>query len=314
MMGLEASWHPLISSEDIPVVYLIKYKFHDKGYEIYVTDLRNLWSEILDVKSIAKRAAEIESSIDPSDDSSQQDILLERLFKALQGEALSVLYLPSYGNESYGISLEVEVSLPKPLSNLHWIFKLVSGDDASQSTQFTAPLVQRLDQVSCDVTDLQARLAEKDHVISRLVERLEASGTDLTSVFPGTTNIKINRKQSQRSQLGKYVKGLDHFEAGSWVRNRHEIQEIEHLGGVLNNIQSVSDKSLLLSIGGYSDRIPSTRTSSKGLSAKESQTKINNTASSAASGPNPSSDTETESEEETFEVLLLKSLIYIALS
>ena len=81
-----------------------------------------------------------------------------------------------------------------------------------------------------DVEVLTQELSAKDRVITRMGDRLELAGMDLTTVFPGVSNIKLSRKKSQRAQLAGHVKGLAEYD-GEVLRRRHreesEVQSLE---------------------------------------------------------------------------------------
>lgn len=55
----------------------------------------------------------------------------------------------------------------------------------------------------------------------------EATGSDLTAVFPGVSNVKTSKKrsQSQRSQFAGHVKGLADFDEASWRASHKDLCE-----------------------------------------------------------------------------------------
>jgi len=78
------------------------------------------------------------------------------------------------------------------------------------------PLLHQAYHLQQKVELMVKEIYDKDRVISKITDRLETSGNDLTAVFPGVSNIKTNRKRSQREQLAKHVKGLGDFDLSHW--------------------------------------------------------------------------------------------------
>ncbi|KAJ9622060.1 hypothetical protein H2203_006941 [Taxawa tesnikishii (nom. ined.)] len=56
---------------------------------------------------------------------------------------------------------------------------------------------------------------------------MESSGTDLTIIFPGVSNVKLSRKRPQREQLARYVKGLEPYRGSSQYLSTNPPPSIE---------------------------------------------------------------------------------------
>jgi hypothetical protein len=96
------------------------------------------------------------------------------------------------------------------------------------------------------IEQLVRELHDKDRVISKICDRLETSGNDLTTVFPGVSNVKTSRKKGQREQLAKHVKGLADFDERGWKAQRvfmegSETMDAQQMNVVLRDLPISQD-------------------------------------------------------------------------
>ena len=229
-------WHALkLSQNDTPPLF-VKVAFGSSEYSLYITDLSNVWCESIDRDALLDRADSDGCSINPGEDLGQMQILLEKIQSALSGASGTFLQLRGGGAGT--LHLFASAPLPAPLPSLEWPFILIKQNSRSLTTEVISPLLLSLHRKQSGIENLQSQLREKDHVISRLLDRLESSGTDLTTVFPGTSNVKPSKKIPQRTQIARYVRGLELFDAHQW----HPVMEaLPSIDSLFNNSDSMSE-------------------------------------------------------------------------
>ena len=198
---------------------LISAAFETDSYSIHLTDLTNIWVESLDHAAILERAQEENTSIDPSD-RSQLLILLQKLGLALSSGPKTTLNLSidsNPGRERPTITLYLTVELPGGLAPLEWPIHLAAVPQTVLTNQLTIPLLLAQHARNREIEGLEEVLKEKDHVIQKLLDKLEAQATDLGQVFPQAT-AKGGRKVDRARVLEK-VRGVAPFDMTSWRRD-----------------------------------------------------------------------------------------------
>jgi len=197
----------------VPVLFAC-HEFAAFRYGVILTDLTNVWEETLDVGSICDRAERDGCAISPREDQQQLNVFFRKLADALDGLDTTSMTL---GNDDKKDQLVIQVSapLPAPLPPFTWRVILRKKDSQALTCDIVCPLLLNLHQKQQTIEQLSNQLREKDHVISRLLDKFESSSTDLREVFPGTSSLRISKKTSQRSQLARHVNGLAPFEKTS---------------------------------------------------------------------------------------------------
>lgn len=157
------------------------------------------------------RALKEDTSIDPTDGPDQIRKLLELLRAAFDPSA------PEHGDTSLaltggtdgedGLEIHVSVVLPKPLRPLKWPMYLKKSSPPAIATELVLPLIHAHQNRAREVDELVATLNEKDGVIAKLVDKLEATGTGLEHVF----NQLSGRRKVTRAIAEERVKGLAPF-------------------------------------------------------------------------------------------------------
>jgi hypothetical protein len=214
---------------------LISKSFEADSYTIHLTDLTHIWSESLDHDGIVGRAEEESTSIDPSD-SSQLQILLEKLGLALSSGPNTTLslHIPSSpGRARPIISLNLTIKLPGGLAPLVWPIHLSAAPQSVLTSQLTVPLLLAQHARVSEIEGLKEVVREKDHVIQKLLDRLETQGTDVGQVFPQATGRggrKVDRKQAEEK-----VRGLGPFDMEAW-RKRLGGERIQDRGQLVENV------------------------------------------------------------------------------
>jgi hypothetical protein len=186
--------HLRVANEQLPPL-LIKGTFGKHGYSIRLTDLSRIWIETLSRDEIITRARKRNCSVDPGEDSSQNQIFLDKLQSSLNQDSKTNLAFSATNDGQ--LKLHLEAPLPSPLPTFEWEVDLNRAHDSRTEL-------------------LIAELQAKDKVIAKVTDRLETSGHDLTAVFPGVSNVKLTRGTSQQEQLGRHIRGLGKFDEKAW--------------------------------------------------------------------------------------------------
>lgn len=206
---------PLENHEGCPPLY-VSYSTDSKGYEVFLTDLVYVWSESLNRKQILANAIEYETSIDPSQDDDQYNVLLQKIGDALNGKDKTTLSLCSRRNED-GLRLITKTKLTSPLDPLTWTIILSHLPQDAFSKHVFLPVLRGATTYEVRTQSLIEKLKEKDWALGKLFDKLESSGIDLSTVFPPLTGMrKHGRKGSAFSQASKLIKGVAPFDETSW--------------------------------------------------------------------------------------------------
>ncbi|KAI8962559.1 XLF-domain-containing protein [Daldinia sp. FL1419] len=223
-----SKWHPLPSFPDLPVL-LISLQCAASSYTIHVTDLANVWVESLDRKGIILRSLQENTSIDLSDgDPNQWTVFFSKLAAAFDptspdhhttdlGISTSTVGATSGG----GLALHVTCVLPEPLKPLRWPVYLTKCPPISLASELVLPLIHANHIRTLEIQDLIAKLKEKDAVITKIVDKLEANKVGLEYVF---NSLSTKRKPS-RTAAEEKVKGLAPFVESDWESNFATNQE-----------------------------------------------------------------------------------------
>ncbi|KAK1086562.1 hypothetical protein LTR33_001501 [Friedmanniomyces endolithicus] len=228
LRAMSTHWKTLRLDDDnnhngIPQL-LIKAKLDSSGYTIHLTDLSRVWGETLTKRGIRKRADLDDCSIDPGEGDDQYQILLDKIQQALDQHDGTSLALGTIKGVEGGLTITLSAPLPSPLPALKWQIQLSTLPATALESALIRPLLQHAQHGQIQILSLLHELAEKDRVISKITDRLETSGNDLTTVFPGVSNIKVSRKKSQREQLARHVRGLGDFDVNAW-RAQHGVSQ-----------------------------------------------------------------------------------------
>ncbi|KAI0601608.1 XLF-domain-containing protein [Biscogniauxia sp. FL1348] len=228
-MASTSHWYPLPAFPDVPTL-LVSTHFASTSYTIHVTDLANVWVESLDRKAICLRSLQEDISIDLSiNDPEQWAVFLGKLKAAFDPtspdhhrSSLSLSAWPNTNTTSEdGLTLYVTCVLPEPLKPLTWPVYLTKCPFTSVTSQLVLPLIQTHHAVTQDAQDLIHRLKEKDMVIAKLVDKLEAMSTGLEHVF----NSLSGKRKVTRAMAEDKVKGLAPFDEQDWILQKGAIQE-----------------------------------------------------------------------------------------
>ncbi|GKZ34112.1 hypothetical protein AbraIFM66950_004251 [Aspergillus brasiliensis] len=218
-----SKWQKLHISNSAPAPLLLyRYTLFRDGYELYLTDLTYIWSERPNRQHILRRAVEDDATIDPSQDIDQFNILLEKLQEALDHEPGTSTVLRR-GRENDTLHLTTSTSLPAPLEPLKWNFYLSREKQRFSTTQLLIPLIKAEACWELRQRDLIEHVKRKDWLLSKLFDKLEAVGLDLSTIFPGIPGLRASHKGSTQSQAAKYISGARPFDEDSWLDENNAI-------------------------------------------------------------------------------------------
>ncbi|OGM42205.1 hypothetical protein ABOM_009358 [Aspergillus bombycis] len=229
---MSVKWQRLRLSNlgEIPPL-LFKYSSTSKGYELYITDLTNIWSEHLNRQDILRRADENDTTIDPSEDTEQFEVLLQKIEDALHSQPGSTLTL----NHSSGDSLELTTStqLPAPLQPLTWAAHLIKEPQSAATDQLLLPLIKAEADWESHQRSFIDQLHRKDWILAKLFDKIEAVGIDLSTIFPGISGLRTGQKGTTLAQAAKHIKGVAPFDEKAWLE---EVSASASASGLAANI------------------------------------------------------------------------------
>src|SRR5579871_4982395 len=224
MSSLSEEWRTLFFSnrDDGTPKLLFKFITSSDGFELYVTDILHCWRDSGDRTSIAKEAARTHSSIDPSEDVTQFQVLLSNHRDGLMsrnGGRCKIGSAPPITADTeprLGFTLHSRTPLPPPLPPLYWRFDLLQEERMLLTRELILPALASELKHQKQIEDLKRRIDQKDHVITRLMDKIEQSSMDLSLVFPGYSS---GRKGLTTEQATKVFRGISRFAKLAGGRN-----------------------------------------------------------------------------------------------
>lgn len=205
---------PLVGPSLPPLI--IKYEIGTADYTVWVTDLTLIWKESLDRKRIIRRSLDVDTSIDPSEDSEQLRLFLFRVCEALEQRPGTSLDLMHNGS-GQSLSLRTFTPLPGSLKPLEWPIELLPASQSTLTAELIVPMLSQQVLARAEKVSLLQHLKEKDQIMAKFADRMQADGIDLGKLFPGVTS--KSGKPTSRHALGKLVKGLGEFDEHTWQMN-----------------------------------------------------------------------------------------------
>lgn len=186
------------------------------------------------------RSIELDTSIDASSDLEQRRILLETIQKALDQEQDTHMTLASKDNGE-NIDLQVTIRLHTSLRPMEWVFKLRKCPDVTVTERFVLPLLADRARANAEKVSLLQHLKEKDSVIGKLISQMQADGSDMSKIFPGTIASRSSGKTNIRSVVGKSVKGFAEFDELAWQNQvSHATLGLTDMNGLLSELSPLS--------------------------------------------------------------------------
>jgi hypothetical protein len=209
---------------------LIKTEFGISSYKVWLTDLTYIWAESMDRRQIIQRTFSVDTSIDPSEDTSQLRLFLQSIEDALiqrTGTTVDIVQ----GDTKRHLTLQTWTPLPGPLKPLEWKIMLIPAAQSVFTTEFVVPLLSQQSTAKAEKASLLQQLTYKDNVISKLIDKIQSDGVDLSKVFPSAPHARPGA--NARQIIGKSVKGLSEFDFEQWqsriVRDGKSLEELKDL-------------------------------------------------------------------------------------
>jgi hypothetical protein len=208
------AWRPLpvAASRGVPAL-LVSAHFTRDSYAIHVTDLANIWSEVLDRKAIYRRSLAEDTSIDPTDSPQNMQQFLARVRSALEPahpdhQSSRVTLEASSGD---ALTLKMTCDIPG-LQPLKWPVHLGKSPASTLATELVLPLMQANLASERQISSLLEIIQHKDAVMGKLLDKLESTGTRLEHVF---TTLPAKQKVTRKVAEEK-ITGLAPFKKGRW--------------------------------------------------------------------------------------------------
>ncbi|TQN64994.1 Non-homologous end-joining factor 1 [Colletotrichum shisoi] len=217
---------PVSSSTGLPNL-LVSTSFSTAAYTIHVTDLANLWVESLDRKAIYKRSLNESTSIDPTDSDSNMRAFLSKIRSVFEPShpdhdraSMTLSTTPSKEAGDEGLTLSITCELQN-MNPLEWPVYLQKCSRSDLATELVVPLAQAHSNGRRQVESLNEVIKQKDAIIMKLLDKLEATGTRLENVF---TVLSAKQKPTRKMAEDK-VKGLAPFRPEEWKAQPGEDQD-----------------------------------------------------------------------------------------
>ncbi|KAK4646946.1 uncharacterized protein QC761_100240 [Podospora bellae-mahoneyi] len=224
-MSNHPSWRLLpVTAPDIPTL-LVSATFTEDSYHFRLTDLANVWVENMERKPIIKRGLMEDTSIDPSDGPDQIRRMLELLRAAFDHddpEHSDTSLTLARDDDNDSLVLHVTCVLPQPLKPFKWPMELKKCPQSNLATELVLPMVQAHEAKLREIDQLISALCEKDGIITRLVDKLEATGTGLEHVF----NSLSGKRRVTRAAAEAKVKGLAPFSEAEFRNSTSELRSV----------------------------------------------------------------------------------------
>ena len=207
-----------------------------------MTDLTNVWSEHLSRQQILKRAEENATTIDPSDDAEQYQMLLQKIGDAFHNEKDTHVILNHTSPGADTLRLTTSTKLPKPLGTLEWTLYLEREPRSSLTQYMLLPLITAEAGWESRQQNLMDQLKRKDWILGKLFDKLEAVGVDLSTIFPGMSGLRTGRKGATLSQAAKHIRGVAPFDEHAWLEEHKQSSPDSNIAAsLLAELSSTSD-------------------------------------------------------------------------
>ena len=230
LIAPEVRWAPL-SCKNMPDGVQLCYDFSSSvdGLLLAVTDLTRVWDLSLSQEQIVDEAHQQNCSIDPSESRTQLRTLLSKLKQSLVEGNTELGSSSAFNGQS--IRIRTRLKLPPPLQLLIWTFPLRSRDSAHLANVVTLPLLREAALMNQQVQTLFQVIKDKDHVLSKLLDKIDNSAIDLSLIFPGITGMRSRKQRIDVSEASKHVPGMAPFNETSWKSSFAKNHSRHNVGG-----------------------------------------------------------------------------------
>jgi hypothetical protein len=184
---------------------------------LFLTDLISLWESSLGEEGILFEAARQHTSVDPSVSRDQFQVLLAKIGKALSDGGQNVLVREG-PKSAPALFLRTSVDLPRPLRPLRWTFQLTLQPASELAERILRPSLHEVAISERKIGSLMQLVRDRDHVISRLLDRIGTSSLDLGLIFPGVAGTRKGAAAVSVADAKKHVPGMVGFDERQWAR------------------------------------------------------------------------------------------------
>lgn len=237
----------------VPLLFFQAEK-HDDGLRFRVSDLVHVWTAAKTSRAeLTAEAVRTGCSIDPGEDGEQYEVLVGKLEEAVAGRGGAKVWLTGDDVDQrtsssplalLGLDLELDlglatsIPLPDPLGLLEWEFRMVRDDSAVLTREVIMPALRTIDAGRERQELLRRRIKEKDHVIGKLMDKIESSGIDLGMMFPGFAG---PRTGFDAGWAAKVVPGVEPFRDDEWVGGKVQNGGDDRDGGLGEVLNALRD-------------------------------------------------------------------------
>lgn len=245
-------------------VFFFSFERYQHALKLQVTDLVYIWTAAKTSKAeLIEEAIRTRCNIDPSEDDEQYEVLVTKLEEAVSGrDGASCLLVPDQKTSNpVRFEMKTTIPLPAPLGTLEWTFQMVRQEPSIFTQELVIPALRVIDASRRREEDLRRRIKEKDHVIGKLMDKIEGAGIDLSMVFPGFAGA---RKGLNARQAAMVVPGIEAFRDGESGRYWKDGDDIG-LNGLVDALKAPETGSLVWEVplrptrepnGGPPDQVP----------------------------------------------------------
>ncbi|RMD39784.1 hypothetical protein DV735_g5347, partial [Chaetothyriales sp. CBS 134920] len=208
-------WKQLQTSHSATPLPPLFYTFRasGSGLTLQLTDQTRLWQCSLSKAEINANAAEQQCSIDPSESSEQMTVFLRKIEESLETGKNGVVRRES-NNEN--LCLSTRISLPRPLAPLVFVFSLDLASPSVFSRTIVQPALATIATLQAQLSSLEHHIQEKDHVISKLLDRIRSQSIDMSIIFPRLTGIGGRNGSVTVEMAKKRIAGMEAFDRRVW--------------------------------------------------------------------------------------------------
>ncbi|RMZ92135.1 hypothetical protein DV736_g627, partial [Chaetothyriales sp. CBS 134916] len=208
-------------------------------FAVVIAIVALLWQCNLTKADINSKAAEQHCSIDPSESADQMNVFLCKLEQSLETGKNHLIR--AAGSESDELCFSTRISLPHPLAPLSFSFKLGLSSPSLLSRTIVQPALATISTLQSQLSSLERHIKDKDHVISKLLDRIKSQSIDMSMIFPTLTGAGGRNGIVTVEMAKKRITGMEAFDHESWARQFDGLNgEPVRVAELLNGVQSES--------------------------------------------------------------------------
>ena len=194
---------------------LFKFRPQSGGYLLQVTNLSEVWQEALSTNDLVDQAASQKCPIDPGQDEEQRHILIQHLETALLSMSASGKAQIDHARDS--LNIHIEHHLPGGLPPLKWNFSAKLRGKPAFRHEVLGPLVTKVNSQALLIDKLVQLCKDRDAAIDGVIDKIDSSGVELSSLFPTAKPGRTSRRLDQKELIKRTVKGLQPFDAATFL-------------------------------------------------------------------------------------------------